>query len=102
MATRPMTYQNRIIQSCIQTHLRRKGIGLADKERLAEMIRTNINRLNKGDNIALKIDSLGFIESVRKIDGFDCLHDVDEAAIIISYDELERFFYDQQTVSVEL
>ena len=95
-----MTYQNRTIHSCIQKHLRRKGISIADPNQLDEMIGKKIGRLNAGENIAVEIDPFGVVLSLHKISGFDCLHNVDEAAVIISFQELERFFYEQQTVSI--
>jgi len=95
-----MTYQNRTIHSCIQNHLRRKGLSIADPNQLDEMIGKKIGRLNAGQNIAVEIDQFGVVLSLHKIDGFDCLYDVDEAAVIISFHELESFFYEQQTVSI--
>lgn len=95
-----MTYQNRIIHTCIQNHLRRNGITIANSNELDEMIGKKIGRLNAGENIAVEIDPFGVVLSLHKISGFDCLYDVDEAAVIISFQELERFFYEQQTVSI--
>jgi hypothetical protein len=90
-----MTYQNRFIIDYITKHLRRHGISLADGDQMTHIVLKNIGRLNYGDNIAVEIDSFGVLLSVRKISGFDCLHYVDEAAVIISFNELEGEFYDK-------
>jgi hypothetical protein len=65
------------------------------------MLERNIRRLNAGENIAVDFDWSGAITSVRKVRGFDCLHSIEDNAIIISFRELERYFYEQQSVSVE-
>jgi hypothetical protein len=93
-----MTYQNRIILDCIKSYLRRNGIMINDKDQLQEMIMRNIRRLNHGDKIAVDIDSFGVVLSVRRITGLDCLHDVDESSILISFNELEEYFNDQNRV----
>ena len=95
-----MTYQNRTIHSCILDNLRRKGISIAEPNQLDEMIGEKIGRLNAGQNIAVEVDPFGVVLSLHKISGFDCLYDVNESAVIISFQELERFFYEQQTISI--
>jgi hypothetical protein len=49
----------------------------------------------------LKTSAEGNLMSVRRIDGFDCLHKLGEGALIVSYAELERYFNEQQSLSVE-
>jgi hypothetical protein len=68
---------------------------------LNELIGRNIRRLNIGDKIGVDFDANGSLSTVRRIDGFDCLHNIGEKVLIISYTELERYFNDQQRVSME-
>jgi len=96
-----MTYQSHIIKKVLQSHLRGKGISFADESLLDELIERNIRRLNPGDNIAVELDLSGEIKSVRKVRGFDCLHSIQDNAIMISFQELERYFNEQQSLSVE-
>jgi hypothetical protein len=65
------------------------------------MIEKNIRRLNAGENIAVDFDWSGEIKSIRKVHGFDCLHSIEDNAIMISFQELERYFNEQQSVSVQ-
>jgi hypothetical protein len=96
-----MTYQSHIIKQVLQSHLRRRGVHFPDESLLNEMIERNIRRLNEGENIAVDFDWSGRIKSVRKVRGFDCLHSIEDNAIIISFRELERYFNEKQSVSVE-
>jgi hypothetical protein len=96
-----MTYQASIIKQFIQARLRRLGMSAGEDLTLVKMITDNIRRLNTSENIALGFDENGVLLSVQKIDGFDCLHKYDESAIIISFSELERYFNEQQSVSME-
>ena len=100
-ASNIMNYQSIIIKEVISSHLRERGISLTNQAQLRELIEMNIRRLKYGDNVAVEIDSEGQVTSVKKIDSFDCLNTVDEGAFIISYHELERFFNDQQSTTVE-
>jgi hypothetical protein len=96
-----MTYQAAIIKQFIQASLEKMGVFLDNAFVLEEMIAKNIRRLNVGDKIAVDFDAEGKLKSVRRIDGFDCLHGLGEGALIVSYAELERYFYEQQSISVE-
>ena len=96
-----MTYQAAIIKQLIQAILEKKGIYPEKDCLLDELIEKNVRRINEGDKIAVDFDAEGHLMSVRKIDGFDCLHKLSERALIISYAELERYFNEQQSVSVE-
>jgi hypothetical protein len=96
-----MTYQSLVIKQLLQSHLRRRGINIPDDCLLDEMIEGNITRLNTGDNVAVDFDCSGEIKSIRKVRGFDCLHSIEDNAIIISFQQLERFFNEQQSLSVE-
>lgn len=95
-----MTYQASIIKQFIQARLRRNGMSAGDEVNLTKMITNNIRRLNSSDNIALDFDENGVLFSVKRIDGFDCLHGFGDKAIIISFSELERYFNEQQANSV--
>jgi hypothetical protein len=96
-----MTYQAAIIKQFIQALLEKKGIYLESESLLDELIAKNIRRINEGDKIAVDCDSEGNLVSVTRIDGFDCLHRLGEWALIVSYAELERYFNEQQSFSVE-
>ena len=96
-----MTYQANIIKQFIQTILKKKGIDAENGALLDELISKNIRRINEGDKIAVECDEEGILVAVMRIDGFDCLHKLSKEALIISYAELERYFNDQQSVSVE-
>jgi hypothetical protein len=96
-----MTYQAAIIKQFIKARLERKGIYFESESLVDELIAKNIRRLNEGERIAVDLDSEGNLASVRRIDGFDCLHKLGEGALIVSYAELERYFNEQQTLSVE-
>ncbi len=96
-----MTYQTAIIKQFIQDHLDRKGIYLENDVLLDELIVKNVRRLNEGDKIAVDFDGDGNLTSVKRIYGFDCLHRLGEGALIVSYAELERYFNEQQSISVE-
>jgi hypothetical protein len=96
-----MTYQAKLIKQCIQSRLRRTGLIDVDDRLLEKMIANNIRRLNSGDQIAVELDGAGGIKSLKKIDGVGSLHTVDERAIIIHYQELERYFNEQQSPSME-
>jgi hypothetical protein len=96
-----MTYQATIIKRFIEARLERKGVFLENESLLDELIAKNIRRLNEGDKIAVDFDEEGHVASVRRIDGFDCLHRLGEGALIVSYAELERYFNEQQSISVE-
>jgi len=100
-ARKIMTYQSHIIKQVLQSHLRRRGIHIPDESLLNEMIEKNIRRLNAGENIAVDFDWSGEIKSIRKVHGFDCLHSIEDNAIMISFQELERYFNEQQSVSVQ-
>jgi hypothetical protein len=96
-----MTYQAAIITQYIRARLGMMGIYLENQTVLSELIGKNIRRLNMGDKIAVDFNSNGIISAVKRIDGFDCLHTLGEGALIISYVELERYFNEQQSISVE-
>jgi hypothetical protein len=96
-----MTYQTAIIKQFIQALLSRKGVYLENELLLEELIAKNIRRLNEGEKIAVDFDAEGNLASVKRIDGFDCLHGLGERAVIVSYAELERYFNEQQSFSVE-
>lgn len=96
-----MTYQTAIIKQFIQARLDRKGIYLENDFLLDELIVKNVRRLNEGEKIAVDFDVDGNLTSVKRIDGFDCLHGLGEGALIVSYAELERYFNEQQSLSVE-
>jgi hypothetical protein len=96
-----MTYQSAIIKQFIKAILERNGVDAENDALLDELIARNIRRLNEGDKIAVDFDADGTISSVIRIDGFDCLHRLSTGAILISYAELERYFNEQQSVSVE-
>ena len=68
---------------------------------LDELIAKNIRRLNEGERIAVDFDAEGNLTSLKRIDGFDCLHKLGEGALIISYAELERYFNEQQSISLQ-
>jgi hypothetical protein len=97
-----MTYQTKLIIQCIQSRLRRAGIASVEDKLLETMIATKIRRLRMGEQIAINLDESGEVKDVQRIEGVDCLHTVDERAIVISYRELERYFYEQQSATVEL
>jgi hypothetical protein len=96
-----MTYQAAIINQFIQAILEKRGIYPENDFLLDELIAKNIRRINEGEKIAVDFDAEGILMSVRRIDGFDCLHKLSRRALIISYAELERYFNEQQSVSVE-
>jgi hypothetical protein len=96
-----MTYQAAIIKQLIQATLEKRGIYPENDFLLDELIAKNIRRLNEGDKIAVDFDAEGMLASVKRIDGFDCLHKLSKRALIISYAELERYFNEQQSISVE-
>ena len=96
-----MTYQAAIIKQFIEAILEKRGIYPESDFLLDELIAKNIRRINQGDKIAVDFDAEGILMSVRRIDGFDCLHKLSKRALIISYAELERYFNEQQSVSVE-
>lgn len=96
-----MTYQAAIIKQFIEAILEKRGIYPENDFLLDELIAKNIRRINEGDQIAVDFDAEGILMSVRRIDGFDCLHGLSKRALIISYAELERYFNEQQSVSVE-
>jgi hypothetical protein len=96
-----MTYQSAIIKQLIKAILERKGVHTEDDVILDELISRNIRRLNEGDKIAVDFDTDGIITAVRRINGFGCLHRLSTGAIVISYSELERYFNEQHSVSVE-
>lgn len=96
-----MTYQATIIKQFIQAILRKKGFYAENDALLDELISKNIRRINEGDKIAVDCDEEGILVAVNRIDGFDCLHKLSKGALIISYAELERYFNEQQSVSVE-
>jgi hypothetical protein len=96
-----MTYQTAIISKYIQARLSMMGIYLENDSVLNELIGKNIRRLNNGDKVGVNFDADGIPSSVKRIDGFDCLHNLGEEALIISYTELERYFNEQQPISME-
>lgn len=96
-----MTYQAAIIKQLIQAILDKKGIVPENDVLLDELIAKNIRRMDEGDNIAVDFDAEGILVAVKRIDGFSCLHKLSKRALIISYAELERYFNDQQSVSME-
>lgn len=96
-----MTYQAAIIKQLIQATLEKRGIYPENDFLLDKLIAKNIRRLNEGDKIAVDFDADGMLTSVKRIDGFDCLHKLRKRALIISYAELERYFNEQQSISVE-
>lgn len=96
-----MTYQAAIIKQFIEATLEKRGIYPENDFLLDELIAKNIRRINEGDKIAVDFDADGILMAVRRIDGFDCLHKLSKRALIISYAELERYFNEQQSVSVE-
>jgi hypothetical protein len=96
-----MTYQAKLIKQCIQSRLRRAGVIVVDDHVLEQMIAINIRRLNTGEQIAVELDGADGIRGVKKLDGVGSLHTVDERAIIIHYHELERYFNEQQSPSME-
>ena len=97
-ARNEMSYQNTIIKKCIQNHFRRRGISVADTSSLDEMMQGKLGRLNAGESIAVNVDEDGNVLALFKIAGFSCLHDIDDSATVISHQEIERFFHEQQTV----
>jgi hypothetical protein len=97
-----MTYQASVIKAVVESRLRARGFCQDDDSNLAEMISRNIRNLRYGENVAVETDSEGNVYAVKKVDGFDCLHTIGEGAFIISYQELERYFHEQQSASVEL
>lgn len=97
-----MTYQVSLIKEVVESRLRMMGLGLSDGSDLAEMISRSIRILRYGENVAVEVDPDGHVYAVKKIDGFDSLHTIGERAFIISYQELERYFNEQQSASVEL
>lgn len=72
---------------------------VADTITLNRMIEDKLGRLHFGESIAVDVDDNGNVLSLCKIAGFSRLHDIDESAIIISHQELERFIHEQQAVS---
>lgn len=96
-----MTYQITIINKLIKERLRRSGQLVCDDSMLDEMIERNIAKLNPGEYIAVDIDSSGFPSSVKRVIGFDSLGGISENAILISFQQLERYFNEQQNASME-
>ena len=97
-----MTYQASVIKAVVESRLRKRGLGCKGNPKLAEMISRNIRQLRYGEYVAVGTDSEGHVYAVKKVDGFDCLHTIGEDAFIISYQELERYFNEQQSASMEL
>lgn len=96
-----MTYQAAIIKQFIESILEKRGIYHENDFLLDDLIAKNVRRLNEGEKIAVDFDGDGILMSVKRIDGFDCLHKLSKRALIISYAELERYFNEQQSISVE-
>jgi hypothetical protein len=96
-----MNYQTAIIKQFIHRVLERTGNRLENDGLLDELIAKNIRRLNEGERIAVDFDAEGNLTSLKRIDGFDCLHKLGEGALIISYAELERYFNEQQSISLQ-
>jgi hypothetical protein len=100
-ARNQMTYQINTIKKLIKERLRSIGQAICDDSMLGEMIERNIPRLNPGEYIAVDIDSSGLPTSVKRVIGFDSLGDISENAILISFQQLERYFNEQQHASME-
>lgn len=94
-----MSYQHKIIKQVILRALSREGIFIADESELDEILLRRVSRIRVGEQIALDVDRSGQINSIIKVLGFDCLHAIDEGAIIISYQELVRAFHEQDFIA---
>ena len=97
-----MTIQANIITQVVGDRLSARGFTLEDEVLFESMIAQKIRRLNEGEYIAFEIDALGQIHAITKVVGFSSLNTIKKGAIIISYNELERHFYEQQSASMEL
>ena len=94
-----MSYQHKIIKLVVLKALSREGIYLDDESELEEMLSRRVSRIRAGEQIALDVERSGRINSIIKVLGFECLHAIDEGAIIISYQELEREFHEQEVIA---
>jgi hypothetical protein len=97
-----MSIQENIILQVIRDRLCARGFALEDEVLVQTMISQRIRRLNEGDYIAVEIDALGRLLAITKVVGFSSLNTIENGAIMISYNELERQFYEQQSASMEL
>ena len=97
-----MTIQTNIIKQVVRDRLCARGYTLEDDGPFDSMVAQRVRGLNEGDYIAVEIDALGHIHAITKVVGFSSLNTIEEGAIIISYNELERHFYDQQSAAMEL
>jgi len=94
-----MSYQHKIIKLVVLKALSREGIYIDDESELDEMLFRRVSRIREGEQIALDVDRSGRIKSIIKVLGFECLHAIEECAIIISYQELEREFHEQEVIA---
>jgi uncharacterized protein YuzE len=94
-----MSYQHKIIKLVVLKALSREVIYLDDESELDEMLSRRVSRIRAGEQIALDVDRSGRIKSIIKVLGFECLHAIEECAIIISYQELEREFHEQEVIA---
>lgn len=96
-----MTLQASIIKQVVKTRLCKRGLSLENESFFDSMISSKIRGLNEGEFIAIDVCPLGLVKAIKRVAGFGCLNTIDEGAIIISYSELERHFYEQQSTSLE-
>jgi len=94
-----MNYQHKIIKLVVLKALSREGIYIDDESELDEILFRRVSRIRAGEQIALDVDRSGRIKSIIKVLGFDCLYAIDEGSIIISYQELERAFHEQEVIA---
>jgi len=63
------------------------------KEHLLQELQDNVGRLREGDAIAVEINNE--TQTLRKVSGFSCLHDVCPEAYLVEYSTLESEYYEQ-------
>ena len=97
-----MSYQTKLIKSAIVDCLGRRGVVLTNESDVNQMVAHNIRRLKVGEHVAIEVDDLGRLTRIDKICGLDCLHSINETAIVISFHEIERFFNEQHDVFFKL
>ena len=88
-----MTLQQQIIKECLQEIIEKNLIEV-EKDYLDEDTLRKIGRISFGEYIALNIVD-GTLKEIVKLDGFSESSTIDSDSIIISFEHLEKKFYEQ-------
>lgn len=88
------TKQNDFISRYLWKHLTSMDCCYFDsKEQVTQEVRDNVGRLREGDTIAVEL--VNEEQTLRKVSGFACLHDIDSDAFVVDFHTLENEYYEQ-------